>query len=148
MMLRLAVLLARQLLPEPSWQPYSRFLRLALTLIVAPRAMTSRAAASSPLGLDPVRASDPLAGRARDAFAGRDRDALRLVVVIEMLLLLPPVVAPTAAVVVVGAVVVVACDAILVMAPMSPVVVVGVETWFTTAVMPVDLLPLKVGAPR
>ncbi len=79
MMLRLVVLLARQL-PERSWRKRTpRPFCLALTIIVDPRATASRAAASSPMGLDPVR----------------DRGPLELVLVIEMLLL--PVVAPAAA---------------------------------------------------
>ncbi len=95
--------------------------------------MASRAAASSTLGLDPVRG----------------RDVFELVSVVE-LLLPPPVVAPPAAVVVVARVVVVACEAsvILALVPGLAVVVVVVGACFTTAVMPVDVLPLKVGAPR
>ncbi len=107
--------------------------------------MASRAAARSPLGLDPVRG----------------RDVFELASAVE-LLLPPPVVAPPAAVVVVARVVVGACEASVMLAPglaceasvmlaLVPglaVVVVVVGACFTTAVMPVDVLPLKVDAPR
>ncbi len=107
------------------------FVCLALTITVAPRTMASRAAARSPLGLDPVRG----------------RDVFELASAVE-LLLPPPVVAPPAAVVVVARVVVVACEASVVLVPGLAVVVVVVGACFTTAVMAEEVLPLKVGAPR